>query len=621
MCRECVKIVLRKSNSGGVKMTNSESTVISFGTQSGSEIGASHFGSNLVFGFERFGSRPWEKFDEIHAATGVKVIRFPGGAEAERYFSYSNPNATEVVTSDGSTRQLISPDQFLQYCASTGTKATIVLPVKQLLTESRYGTRDFDLNKSAEVRAYIGDLLEKAGPNAIGTFELGNEYCSFMTAVEYGKVASALALIVSEEVGKYISSHPDSVGDEPLVAVQGWGQSTGGSLSLTDLMSRAEVVMAQFNYTELNAITAVTDHFYFREGANLGEPNYHSYSNISTSISYSVDMMNAWSTITGRDLSTIISEWNVNFRDATNFGLKQVPVLLEMFSTFVASGVDELDFWSTMYNATSLGNYAGELQAAGILFQLMSDTLIGTKVMDVPVASPNYDVYAFSGKGNVVVFVSSLVDESLSLDLDLSAFSDRYDLVSAQLIQVNLSTSDGIYNDTSGLPPWQEPDVSFMLAPQDLTLFLTSGHLVQFLQAHETVMLEFSQEGTNWGTMSGDRIRGQQVADRIMSLASDDRILGLDGNDSLFGDSGDDSIRGGVGADRIWGGVGSDVIYGGLGDDIIEGKANSDSIHGGRGDDFIAGGDRTDTLWGDHGADGFVFREGDQGWDHRLPLA
>jgi hypothetical protein len=63
--------------------------------------------------------------------------------------------------------------------------------------------------------------------------------------------------------------------------------------------------------------------------------------------------------------------------------------MLELFTSFVAGGADELDFWSTMYNATSLGNYRGELQAAGTLFQIMSHDLIGTRATDVPVASAN----------------------------------------------------------------------------------------------------------------------------------------------------------------------------------------------------------------------------------------
>ena len=596
-------------------MTISQTAVVKPFAATGSEITSAHLGINIALGFERFGTLPWEKFDEIHAQIGTQSIRFPGGSEAETLFSYANPDATVAVTADGTIRQLITPDKFLDYCAATDSKATIVLPVRQLLTDANYSLRDFDASKADEVRAYVRDLLEKAGPEGIGTFELGNEYAGFMTATEYGKVASALALIVGQEIADYYGAHPGHDTDQPLVAVQSWGQSTGGSLSLADLMARSQTVMAQFSAAELAAITAVTDHFYYYEGINPGEENFHSYSNIAASIGYSLDIMAAWNTLTGRSLETIVSEWNVNFRDARNYGLQQAPILLEMFTSFVAGGVDELDMWSTMYNATAIGNYQGELQTAGTLLQIMSQTLIGTKATEVAVTSPNFDIHAFSGQGRAVLFVSSLIDQAMSLELDLSAYLDRYDLKSARLMQVDMTSADGVYQGTSGLLPWEEADAGIVLTPQNLAALLQSGMLLQFLGAHETLILEFTQERTQWGTMATDFIRGLEQSDRIDSLGSNDKIFGMFGNDSLFGNVGNDTIRGGEGMDRIFGGVGSDSLYGAFGNDTIEGKANNDQIFGGTGDDFIAGGDSSDTLWGGEGADGFMFHELDSGMD------
>lgn len=596
-------------------MTITDSIIVAPLAGKGSEITAAHFGMNIVLGYERFGSQPWEKFDEIQSAVGSHSVRFPGGTMSEQLFDYAAPNATSAVAANGNILQLITPDAFLDYCAATQTKATINLPVAQLLTEGRIGVRDFDVSKAGLVRDYVHHLLEKAGPEGIETFELGNEYATFMLASEYGKVASAVGLIVHQEIEKYFNAHPGHDATKPEVAVQVWGQSAGGTFSLTDLASRNHTVMAQFDAEELSAITAVTDHFYYWEGKNPGEENYHTYTNIANSIGYSLSMMQEWSSLTGHNLDTIYSEWNVNYRDSANYGLQQIPVMLEMFTSFVKGGVDQLDFWSTMYNATSLGDYHGELQAAGVLFQIMSQDLVGTKATEVPVHSDNFDIHAFSGHGHAVVFVSSLIDQGMRVKMDLSAYMDRYEITSARLIQVDGTTADGAYKGVTGLQPWEEADAAIKLTPADIAALVASGQMAQYLNAHETLVLEFDLAKFTMGSIRADRMQGLSGDDRIDSLASSDAIDGMAGNDTLFGGSGNDSISGGDGQDRILGGVGRDVLYGGADNDVIDGKANGDFIYGGDGDDLIAGGDSADRLWGGAGADGFVFRTADRGSD------
>ncbi len=581
----------------------------------GEVISAAHFGINLVLGFERFGSQPWEKFDEIQAAVGSKVVRFPGGAETERLFDYANPNATSAVTDDGTIRQLITTDAFLDYCKATQSKATLDLPVEQLLTHGSYGTRDFDTTKTAGVRAFIAHVLDKAGPQGIATFELGNEYESYMTSREYGRVASSLALITRQEIDKYYAQHPSDAAFRPDVAVQVWGQSVGGSLTLADLTARNKSVIAEFNTQELAAVTQVDSHFYYNEGANSGQINAHVYSNISATIGYSLSLMSAWNGATGRVLDTMFSEWNVNLNDTDSYGLQQVPVLLEMFSAMVAGGVDQMDFWSTMYHATSLGNFRAELQAAGTLFQIMTQDLIGMKVTDVPMLSDKYDVHAFSGNGKAEVFVSSLTDSAQSLKLDLSAYLDSYNLSSARLMQVDLTKADGTFKSLTGLAPWEEPDAPIKLTPQTIASYLANGLISTTLGAHETLVLTFDSAVTVKGSGRADTISGDAADNRIDALASSDLVMGLSGNDTLYGGTGNDTVLGGEGQDRIWGDAGKDVIDGGAGSDSLEGKGSVDVIHGGAGNDYLAGGDAVDLLFGDAGADGFVFHSADRGGD------
>lgn len=578
----------------------------------GSVITAANFGINLVLGYERFGSQPWEKFDEVQSAVGSAAVRFPGGVESELLFDYAHPDATVTIAPDGSVRQLITPDAFLDYCGASGSRATINLPVMQLLTGAKYGARDFDLAKEDEVRAYVAHLLEKAGPQGIATFELGNEYEAYMTSAEYGRVASHVALIVDQEIDRYYASH---TGSRPDVAVQVWGQSQGGTYSLSDLSTRNQVVMAQFTAEELAAITAVTSHFYYDEGDNAGKPNYHVYANIAASVGYSLAMMADWNTATGRSLDTVFSEWNVNMNDRSNYGLQQIPVLLELFSTFVSGGVDQMDFWSTMYHATSLSNYRGELQAAGTLFQVMSHDLIGMRATELPVASTDFDIHAFAGHGKAVLFVSSLSDAALSLKLDLSKYLDHYTLASARLMEVDLTRADGSFKGLTGLLPWEEPDAPILLNPQILADHLKLGTYLAQLDPHETLVLVLDRAPTILGSPRPDRLLGGTANDRIDGLASSDLLRGGIGDDSLFGGLGDDTLFGGDGRDHIWGGEGADEIRGNAGSDTLEGKMGCDLIFGGKGRDYLIGGNNSDTLYGGDGADAFVFRSGDYGTD------
>lgn len=592
-----------------------QTTVASLAVR-GDVITSRLMGMNLAQGYERFGSLPWEKFDEVQGKIGSALVRFPGGTESETVFDYANFNAATGVATDGTLLQLTTPDSFLTYCAATGTKGTFVLATEQLLTHATYGSRGFDAAKAGLVRAYVDYILNRVGPGGVSTFELGNEYESYMTSTEYGRVASSLAQIVKERVDHWYADHPGSTQPRPDIAVQVWSLSSGGSTSLTELANRNRAVMAEFNATELSAITATTTHFYYTEGRFAGLPNAHTYGNISVALSYSLQMMDAWSSVTGRQLDKIFSEWNVQLRDLQSYGLQQIPILLEMFSTLAAGGVDEMDIWSTMYNGTALANYKAELQAAGTLMQIMAHETVGMRVAEVPVASPDYDIHGFTSGAKTLLFISSMVDDRMTLAMNLASYLDRYDLKSARMIQVDVTGADGIYKSLTGLQPWEEPDAPIKVTAQTIASYLSGGVYAALFNPHETLVLELTRAPIRMGSAAPDVIYGRDnIADRIDALSSDDTIYGLTGNDTLFGGDGNDAIWGGGGADRIWGGVGMDSLYGDADNDTIEGRVGRDVLLGGTGNDYLSGGEGSDTLTGGWGADAFVFRPNEIGTD------
>jgi hypothetical protein len=580
----------------------------------GAVISARHLGMNLAQGYERFGSLPWEKFDEVQAQIGASLLRFPGGTEAETLFDYAHPQATSALNAAGQVVALTTPAAFLAYCASTGSRATFVLATKQLLTAAPYGSRDFDASKTELVRAYVAYLLETAGPEGIATFELGNEYAAYMNGVEYGRVASALALIVDQEIDRFLAAHPAST--RPDIAVQVWTVNAAETLSLADLAARNANVMAEFSGEELAAVTATTTHFYYTQGKFAGQINAHDYDNIGQAIGLATDLMHSWDRATGRALDQVFSEWNVHFRDAQSFGLQQVPVLLELFSALVTEGVDEMDIWSTLYNASALADYRGRLQASGALMEIMAKEVTGMRVADLPVASAHYDLHGFTGATGSYLFVSSLSDAPQSLSLDLSNYLQRNELVSARVIGVDARGADGIYKDYTGLQPWEEPDLATSVTGQDLGLWYRGGAYLAELAPHETLVLAFERVPLRLGSAAPDLLNGRLgQADRIDAMASDDQIWGRDGDDTLFGGEGNDILRGGLGADRLWGGAGADAVLGGDGADRLEGGPGADRLEGGTGADSLSGGEGADMLIGGAGADCFILRPNDQGTD------
>lgn len=591
-----------------------ETTTVAMASVHGDAIGARHLGMNLAQGYERFGTRPWEKFDEVQTSVGSSLVRFPGGTEAETLFDYRNPQATTVLGPDGVVYQLIAPDAFLDYTRARGAQATIVLPMDQLLDGARYGSRDFDPAMASHLRAYVAGLLDKAGPAGIATFELGNEYEGWMTSTEYGKVASAAAVIVEQELARYYAAHPGQEATRPDIAVQIWGQSAGGGLSLADLSARNLAVIAQFSPDELAAITSVTSHFYYTEGKYTGLPNVHSYGNIDTAIGYSVAMMETWSASAGRDLDRIFSEWNVQLADRNSYGVQQIPILLEMFETFLVAGVDEMDIWSTMYNGTALANYRGDLQAAGVLMSLLTREAQGMKAMDIPPLSANYDIHGFSSGSKVYLYVSSLSDGALDLGLDLRSYLEKFGLTSVRLIEPNDAASDGIYKSLTGLHPWEDPDTPVLLRTLT-TEGLWSDVFHGTLGAHETLVLELTKATTKMGSAGADSMGGKSLDDRIDAMGSNDLVRGYDGNDTLLGGEGRDTLMGGEGNDVLYGGSGMDQLWGGNGDDRLEGKGYADQLFANAGNDYLSGGDAADTLTGGLGADAFVFRSGETGTD------
>jgi len=611
------------------------------GDANGEEISASHFGMNFAFEWERIGDRPWEKFDEVAAEVGAQHVRYPGGAAAETIFDMRAPNKDSFTHPDGSVQEIKPLDEFLAYCNANGISPTIIVPTVPLLTDVPVnGHRDFDPAWEADLKAFIKETLAQS--DGIQAFELGNEYQTHMTSLEYGRVASSAAKIIDEAIEEFRAENGlGEAWQAPDIAVQVWNQSVNGGMSVEDLAARNETVRGEFDADEAAAVDAVVGHFYYLDGRNAGAVDENSYDNIDTAISVSTDLMDAWTQDGFSDIDYRFSEWNVSHHSGTDIGFQQVPVLLKMFTAFLEEGVDTLDFWSTQYHSTSLAHPNGSLAVAGQLFSLMTQNLIGSQSVDLEIGSDLVDAHAFMGGDTLHVFVSSLSTDALDLTLGFDWAAAGFTPVSATAIEIDTTSADGTFRDLSDLPSYMEPD---------LATYLTVGEFdgTLDLDPYQTVMLEFvrapsfdgtdadddlvgnSDANTLTGGLGNDTLRGEEGADTLEGGVGFDLLDGGTGNDSmsgganadnLFGGDGDDTLEGGDGLDRLFGGTGddqldggngndalfggfaSDTLLGGDGADALSGEVGFDWLEGGNGDDTLNGGDQADNLFGQSGAD------------------
>ncbi len=483
-------------------------------TSVGEEISDNHFGINATFNYQDLGSFNWASRD-IELATTC----YPGGAETEKYFDIENPNADFKIDVNGNKTNsngdtgfdLIPMDEFLSHCVDHNIKPVIVVPMTDLLTDTGAWREDFDVAKSGILKEFVKSALAQMQPVGVESFELGNEYYADMDAVTYGRVASASAALVQEAIDEFTIEQNLGAGyEEPTIAVQIWGDATDGvnAPNVSELDARNANVFGEFDAIELAAVDAVTSHFYFTDGRHSGEANEHSYENLDGAMAPMFDMMAYWQARTAQNLEYLVTEWNVHHYTSESIhspqgeripnpsvGMMQVAPMLEMFSRFVANGIDTMELWSMQYHNTSIASPTGNLMLVGQFFDLMQSNLVGMNVLDIDETTETTDVHGFSDGETAYIFVSSLTGESQLVDLTYGSLFASYSNAVATLLYVDPNSTDGSFRDgpNDGIvwTPSNEPDANLVASEHILTNPL-GGNASFSLGAYEVMMFEFS---------------------------------------------------------------------------------------------------------------------------------
>lgn len=563
-------------------------------SQVSDQIGPGFFGGNFLVGRDNLGGTFADKADLL----GLDLLRYPGGAIAEDHFDITNPDAP-LPGLDGHHTGLT---EFLNFCALTGRIPAIVIPTKKYSADLPAGLE--------EVRAFATRLnAGEFGPIDNLVIQIGNEFYAdnaqyaAISDNRYGEIASQMAVVVH-----------DTLDDPPVISVQ-----IGRRLPETNR------IMDHFDSdAEKDAVTALTVHQY-----------PWTLDAVDARMEKTEARIAEWTAHLG-DPKVFLSEWNIgsspdsSLDDRHDYGLAQNPALLEIVFEAVSAGVDYAAIWGVQQRSkTALTGDEGEddIWAAGHLFGMMSESLVGAHALAQPVdllGDQSVIAYAFERDADITVFVAArdvdLTDGPVIVDVDLFGMDALYSAVSADRIS---TTTIGNHPKPRGVLTDFTPD----LILEDETL----AARVSFNRDHEVIRLSFTkadmpvgdgvrigggQDDILSGGLGDDMIKGHTGTDILIARDGDDDVRGGQGGDQIDGGDGADQVKGGSGADRLIGGAGDDRItgnagrdhiFGGQGDDQIDGGVGRDLIHGGSGADRMDGGGDNDRFWGGDGADTFVF--------------
>lgn len=375
----------------------------------GSPASQGLFGANVLA--TRSSLEEGGTYDQLIQQLGVGAFRYPGGSLTERYFDITDPNATVVFDRDtGEARDFIPLNEALDYAGSEGLSVTIVIPTRDLLTEGVDDNGDrFAAIDEEVLRGFVRDVVTGAhGTADIDAFELGNEYWGSgqMSSIEYGRLASEMAVIINDELdmqgsdadiivqsgtnfnfARMSDQYSDDMSGEDILADlnETYGLSltedslfSSGQVNWTDVAN--EMILSEFDTAaEQQAVDEVAVHVYSRGQVNEDQRSF---------------FLNATDEAWGDaipDAGITVTEWNTagntgSLDRNSDYGLYQSHEMLNVMEEFLRYDVQNAHVWPLVQNTPntlSVDDGAADLSPGGAMFSLMQDALPGKLALDL----------------------------------------------------------------------------------------------------------------------------------------------------------------------------------------------------------------------------------------------
>jgi len=467
-------------------------------------------GANILSPIDRIGEDG--TYDDAVADLGIEHIRYPGGSLTEFLFDIENPDAREVFHPiHEETVEVLPYSDFMGYAEANDIAVSVVLPTRTMLGEraDANGDRFTDIDEDA-LRGFIRDTLDgKYGAPEIQGFQIGIEYWGSgrMSSVEYGRVASEMAVIIDDE----LKNHPDYEAKFQDVDITVQMGHNYGYANLSNeyghLDDRAQLEALEQDYgleldgwrpdysqiadqlilrefdtqEEIDAVTAVDVHLYSKAPAS---PN---------SRYWDMNEVNQadWEETFGDDLTRFVSEWNQSSKSPelerlTDYGLKNAKELLQVVEQFPENHVEAGHIWAVQQNTrTDLANYEGEegLTVNGEMFRMMSESLPGKREVIFDDSDPREkeavdpetgdEVHAFVGEDDLVLFAFAGEDSDGELEIDLNQLIEEHGAVTITRLGVAEGQDPG------------HPRADPVLEELDAAALIEDGILTVEMKPHE----------------------------------------------------------------------------------------------------------------------------------------
>ena len=375
----------------------------------GSEASQGLFGANVLA--TRSTLEQGGDYDRLIEELGVGSFRYPGGSLTERYFDITDPNATIVADRDtGELREFIPLNEALDYAGEEGLSVTIVIPTRNLLSETTDANGDrFAAIDEDALRGFVRDVVSGVhGEAEIEAFELGNEYWGSgqMSSVEYGRLASEMAMIVEDELSlqdsdaeivvqsgtnfdfaRLSNDYSSDMSSADILADlnANYDLSLGadslyssGAINWTHVAN--EMILSEFDSeAERAAVDQVAVHVYSRGQVNEGQRSF---------------FLNETDETWGEqipDAQIAVTEWNTagntdSLDRDSDYGLFQSHEMINIMEEFMRFNVEQAHVWPLIQNTPntlSVDDGQAELTPGGAMFNMMQEAMPGKVALDL----------------------------------------------------------------------------------------------------------------------------------------------------------------------------------------------------------------------------------------------
>lgn len=453
----------------------------------GSEASQGLFGANVLA--TRSTLEQGGDYDRLIGELGVGSFRYPGGSLTERYFDITNPNASLVTDRDtGETRDFIPLNEALDYAGQEGLSVTVVIPTRNLLSDATDANGDrFSAIDEGALRGFVRDVVSGVhGSAEIEAFELGNEYWGSgqMSSVEYGRLASEMAVIVNDELdlqnadadiivqsgtnfdfARLSDQFASDMSSADILAELNatYGLSLGedslyssGEINWTNVAN--EMILSEFDTeAEQQAVDQVAVHVYSRGQVNESQRSFFLNNTDET-----------WGEQIP-DAQIAVTEWNTAgntdlLERSTDYGLHQSHEMLNVMEEFMRYDVENAHVWPLIQNTPntlSMDDGQTDLTPGGAMFNMMQDALPGKTAIDLTreagadteAEEDDVAVHGFWEPDELLFYVAATQEGGADTNVDFSGLVSETGRVEISVLGVaegaaiGSNTSDAVVED------------------------------------------------------------------------------------------------------------------------------------------------------------------------------